>query len=755
VPLSSYIGRKKELAELRRLFPHTRVLTLLGSGGTGKTRLAIEFARRQAARFPDGVILVELGAVIDATMVADAMARSVGILLVGDDPLATLKRRLCDKRALLIIDNCEHVVAAAADTLAALLPASPTVAVLATSRERLNLEGETSWRVPPMGLPAATASPEASGNADAVRLFVERARSVRPGFSLDATNAPVIAAICRRLDGIPLAIELAASRMTVLTPGDILSRLDDRFALLTGGSRGAAARHQTLRATVDWSYDLLSTTDKILLHCVSIFAGDFTLDATEAVCTLPRLDPNDVVEGLARLVDRSMLQVHADDAGVMRYHLLDTIREYVIKKLSPSDVESLRDRHLSFYMRLAHAAWERGLTRGTIPERRRSWREIADVRGALDWSGRTPEQHLALATYLYGLWWMFSPTEGLRHLEEALGQASPEVSLTRGHALHSWSALAGRSGSLGPQDPRLEEYIRVCFQLGDPFLLATLALSAGYGAERSIGELEYARTALSEAVSRFEAAQAAPYLSLATGSLGSVEMQLGNHEAARGLMQRALDVAIEADDPYNAVGARFHLGHLALEEGRLVDARSQFLTALGLAEPDDLPSIVYLVEGLACAEAKTDPAHALTLFAAAARMRDESATLLGPPWEARVRRGIEEARKGVSAREAEGAWTTGHSMSAGTVLSDVPGRYAKGKRAASPGGLSRRELEIARLVATGMTNRAIAERLFLAERTVESHLDHIMGKLDLATRTELASWLIELGPRAAPAGSPK
>jgi predicted ATPase/DNA-binding CsgD family transcriptional regulator len=755
VPLSAFVGRKKELAELRRLFSHTRVLTLLGPGGAGKTRLAIEFAQRQAARFPDGVILVELGAVVAATMVADAMARSVGILLVGDDPLATLKGRLYDKHALLIIDNCEHLVAAAADTLAALLPASPKVAVLVTSRERLNLDGETCWRVPPMGLPAATASAEASGNADAVRLFVERARSVRPGFNLDATNAPVIAAICRRLDGIPLAIELAASRMRVLTPADILSRLDDRFGLLTGGSRNAAARHKTLRATVDWSYELLSKADKVLLHCVSIFAGDFTLDAAEAVCARPPFEPDDVVEGLARLVDRSMLQAQADDAGPMRYHLLETIREYVAKKLSRSDAETLRDRHLSFYMRLAHAAWERGLTRGTIPERRRLWREIADVRAALDWSRRTPEQHLALATYLYGLWWMFSPTEGLRHLEEALADASPEATLTRGHALQSWSALAGRSGSLRPEDPRLEEYVRLCFQLGDPFLLATLALSAGYGAERSVGELEVARVALTEAVSRFEAGRAAPYVSLATASLGSIEMQLGNYEAARALMQRALDVAIEAEDPYNAVGARFHLGHLALEERRLADARSQFLAALGLADPDDLPSIDYLLEGLACAQAETEPAQALTLFGAAARMRDESATPLGPPWEARVRRAIQDARTGVSGREADSAWATGYSMSAGTILSDVRGRYGKGKRAALPGGLSRRELEIARLVATGMTNRAIAEKLFLAERTVESHMDHIMGKLDLTNRTELASWLIEHGLRTAPAASTK
>jgi predicted ATPase len=271
--LSSFVGRKKEMAELRRLLPHTRVLTLLGPGGCGKTRLAVEFARQQQSRFADGSILVELASLRDPTMVANAIAAAAGLTLTTEDPVTELSRRLRDKQLLAVVDNCEHLIAAVATALTQLLGDCIGISVLATSRERINIDGETAWRVPSLGLPQEDDDADSVAGADSVRLFVDRARSLRPGFEVDAANAHGIATICRRLDGVPLAIELAASRVTTLSPAGILGRLEDRFRLLTGGSRNAVERHQTLRAAIDWSYALLDPSERILLQRLSVFVG--------------------------------------------------------------------------------------------------------------------------------------------------------------------------------------------------------------------------------------------------------------------------------------------------------------------------------------------------------------------------------------------------------------------------------------------------------------------------------------------------
>jgi len=753
-PLAPFVGRKREMAILRRLFPHTRVLTLVGAGGAGKTRLALEFARQQEPRFPDGVILVDLSSVQDPELVVDAVCRPAG-LAIGSDPLTTLQRRLASSRALLLMDNCEHVVEATAALIASLLPACPRLLVLATSRQRLNIQGETIWRVPAMGLPVEGATTEMVGSADAVRLFVERARKVRAGFSLEATNATAVAGICHRLDGLPLAIELAVVWMTVLSPADILSRLDDRFRFLRGGNRTAPRRHQTLGAAVDWSYELLDPREQTLLQRLSIFAGDFTVEAAEEICTMPKAGAHDVVEGLSRLADRSMLQVQPDDTGTMRYRLLETIREYAAARLPDDETATLRDRHLSFYLRLAESAFRQSLSDGAVAPHRRLWHEIADVRAALAWSRKDPEQHLTLATNLIRLWMRFSPAEGLRHLDDALSRAPADASWQRVMGLWAWGGLLIRAGTRGRLHTSMEEFGRMVRELGDGFLIANIHLGLAYQAEHRHHDLETARAHLQEATAIFEGLQDWPDLSLATGSLGNVEMQLGHPEVARPLIRRALEIALAADDPYNAAGANFHLGWLALDHGAREDAIGHFRAALDLADPRDVLSIAFQLEGIASAEAERDPTYALTLFGAGSRMRVEVDTPLGPSWPSwadRVTRGIEQARARLTVDRAEGAWTAGKAMPAIQAVAEVRRRLtaAAAGKASLPGGLSKRELEIARLVATGMTNRAIAEKLFLAERTVESHLDHIMAKLDLNTRTQVASWLARKAFEEAP-----
>src|ERR1700757_134423 len=334
--LSSFIGRKKEMGELRRLLAHTRLLTMLGPGGAGKTRLAMEFARAQDRRFADGVITIELVEVRDPALVPDAFARAAGIRLQAEDAIGTLVHRLISSDMLLVVDNCEHLTEAAATVVGRLLAACPRLVVLATSRERLNLEGEVFGRVSSLALPLTTDSFAVASAAEAVRLFVDRARNVSPGFDIKPDNLRAIVGICRRLDGMPLAIELAAARAPALSPAEIMARLDDRLGLLTGGPRDADARHRTLRAAIDWSYQLLDPPERILLQRLSIFAGPVRADAVAQVCGEAPLESADVGDGLQRLADKSMLQIEAGVDGSTRYRLLETIRDYAAGKLAAS-----------------------------------------------------------------------------------------------------------------------------------------------------------------------------------------------------------------------------------------------------------------------------------------------------------------------------------------------------------------------------------------------------------------------------------
>src|SRR2546429_5896321 len=305
--LSNFVGRRKELSQLGRLLPHTRLLTLLGPGGSGKTRLAMEFVRRQESRFAGGVAFAELGDITDAALIVEAIARASGVKLEGRDHPASLIRGLESYR-VVVIDNCEHLVEAAAEVATRLLIGCPELTLIATSRDRLDVEGEHGYPVPPMGVPADGMDVPTADSSDAARLFTDRARSVRPGFLVNASNAGAVLTICRRLDGMPLAIELAAARMTTLSPQDIVPRLEDSLRLLTRGSRSPVSRQQTIRSTIDWSYQLLDLTEQRLLTRMPTFAGSVDRRAVEKVCAFPPLRHNDVLDALTRLVEKSTIQ---------------------------------------------------------------------------------------------------------------------------------------------------------------------------------------------------------------------------------------------------------------------------------------------------------------------------------------------------------------------------------------------------------------------------------------------------------------
>jgi predicted ATPase/DNA-binding CsgD family transcriptional regulator len=388
VGVAAFIGREHERAAVSNLVADARVVTLTGSGGCGKTRLAIVVAGDVAARFPDGACWTDLQGVSDAGMVSAAVARAVGVHERPDRALVdTLAEQLHARRLLVVLDNCEHLVAACADLVAGLLSVCPQLHVLATSRVPLAVEGEATFEVAPLPVPGPDArSAGTVAVADAARLFEVRARQVRTDFRIDADNAVAVAEICRRLDGIPLAIELAAARVRVLAPAQIATGLSDRFGLLTSGARGAPARQRTLEASLDWSYDLLDDTQRLALARLSVFAGSFELDAATAVLARDGIDGNEVLDLIAALAEQSLLQVVEHD-GRARYRLLETIRAYARQRLSElDDPARVRDRHLAFHVGLAGRA-HAGLSGGQPePWMARLAADLDDLRAAMDWA---------------------------------------------------------------------------------------------------------------------------------------------------------------------------------------------------------------------------------------------------------------------------------------------------------------------------------------------------------------------------------
>ncbi len=699
--LSSFIGRKKEMGELRRLLVHTRLLTMLGPGGAGKTRLATEFARAQGHRFADGQITVELVEVRDPALVPDAFARAAGIRLQTEDTIGTLVHRLISSEMLLVVDNCEHLIEAAATVVARLLAACPGLTVLSTSRERLNLDGEVVWRLSPLALPQTADTFAVASASEAVRLFVDRARNVSPGFDIKPDNLPAIVAICRRLDGMPLAIELAAARASVLSPVEIMARLDDRLRLLTGGPRDADARHRTLRAAIDWSYQLLDPSERTLLQRLSIFAGPVRADAIAQVCGEAPSAPADVTDGLQKLADKSMLQIERGVYGGTRYRLLETIREYAASKLAATDRTRIRDLHLAFYTRLTEEAFEARMHRGAMAEHRRLWDEMAEVRAALDLAKRDLDTEVGLLGNLRMLWAIFAPQEGIRRLFGVL--ASTTVKPTREYVRAHWSlqALVNQSGHHEKLLLSPRQFGELARKAGEESGVAAEYLGFAYMSERTHRDLNTAREYLEKAVGEWTRLGNLPNLAMALASIGS---------------------------------------------GDTDGAHSRFIAALDLVAESDALSVAQQVEGIAVAGMAANPRRAVTLFGAASRLREMVETPVQLPWSIWLEPAMAKARAALPDRIADKAWESGRAMSSTQVLAlvrDGTSGPPSSKAARSAGGLSKRELEVARLVASGMTSRAIAERLFLSERTVESHLEHILTKLGFSSRAQVVVWVAE------------
>ena len=465
VETSTFVGREHELVELSAVLARTRLLTLTGAGGVGKTRLALELARERGNTYGDGVLFVELDALDDGSLVPGALANALDLrALRGGAVVDALLAELEPLALLLVLDNCEHLIGAAATLVDALLRGAPRITVLATSREPLRVPGEVVFRVPSLGIPdpGREEEPDALLRYEAVRLFVERAGAVAPGFALDAETAPSVARICHRLDGLPLALELAAARVDALTPAALADRLDDRFRLLRAGRRTAPTRQQTLEAALDWSHDLLSPDEATLLRRLAVFSGSFVLDAVEEVCAGDGLEPVHVALLLADLVDKSLV-VSEDRAGLRRYRLLETIRSYAATRL---DAAGEREA-----VALRHASWLVEFVQGLDAQLAGLDAEQGNLRVALEtWLEVDPQEALRLCAVVWPFWLRRIELREARHwLGESLERAK-DLTPERITALLGQAAIEFRSGDVGYGLPKVEEALSLARELGDPAL---------------------------------------------------------------------------------------------------------------------------------------------------------------------------------------------------------------------------------------------------------------------------------------------
>ncbi|MBV9197417.1 MAG: winged helix-turn-helix domain-containing protein [Solirubrobacterales bacterium] len=469
VELTSFIGRERELADVSKLLSRNRLVTLTGAGGSGKTRLAVRIARQALADYPHGIWLVELAPLTDPALVASAITAAVGIRAQAGSLLDALKRSLRDAQLLIVLDNCEHLIEACAELVHELLSTCERVTILATSRQPLGLASEVSWPVPGLELLSADIAVSAGelGGCAAVRLFTERASAARAGFCLDSTTADAVARICRRLDGIPLAIELAAARTRALNPTDIVQRLDDRFKLLRSGTRDAMARHQTLQATVDWSHELLTESERVLFRRLSVFAGGWTLADAESVCG-DALRTDDVFEVLSELVAKSLVVAEPRLAGIARYGMLETLRAYAAERLrAAGERESLGRRHFDRFLELAEDAHERRQSTGIDAELQAISAHQDNIRAALGFARRVdPDGMLRLAAASEQLWLAGNVTEGRRWLDRALASATQRAH-HRIRALNTAAGLAQLQQAAEIADRLLDESLELATNLGD------------------------------------------------------------------------------------------------------------------------------------------------------------------------------------------------------------------------------------------------------------------------------------------------
>lgn len=704
--LTSFIGRERELAEATKLLAGTRLLTLLGMGGLGKTRLSLQIAADALDANPDGVWFLDLAPIRDDTLVPNVAAQVLGL---REEPGKTLTQTICahvkSRTLLLILDNCEHLMGPCADFANALLRAAPSVRILATSREALRIPGEQVYPVFPLTLPDRTASVETLSRSEAVQLFIDRAQLQKPGFTLNEKEAPAIAELCARLEGIPLALELAAARMRSMSLQDINKRLNDRFKLLTGGGRVLMERQQTLRALVAWSYDMLQDSDQRLLERLSVFAGGFDLEAAEAVCGTDPLAPEDVLDLLTSLVEKSLVMLDEWEGGT-RYRQLETIREFAREYLNKrDDAAATAARHCDHYLALAKTG-NRNLQGPEQAEwTRRLEADLDNLRAAIKLAlegGADPVLGVKLGVALMRFWiFRGYATEGRNTMHAALSLPGVQQSpIVHAHALYVGGVLADSQSDY----PEARKMLAACLELrrglGDPrevaatlSTLSTIRLHENDAAQARaseeealgifrqlgdrigeaigllhLGEIEEELSETGAARANFEQCLA---IALAIGhlelegecerSLGEISLQDGDLPAARARFERALDVFRAAEDKRGEATASWWTAKVDIAAGDAGTARARLRKALGAFQAFEMNA-----ELLGCLEdhagillSQSSPVEAVRLYAAAEVARERLALRRPGRAEHRWRAAVADARNAVGDAAFDAAWAEG------------------------------------------------------------------------------------------------
>jgi non-specific serine/threonine protein kinase len=740
--LTTFVGRHNELAETRRLIRSARLVTLTGIGGVGKTRLALRAADKSRASFPDGVWLAELGELSDPSLLATVVAGTFGARApAGQPPEDALVDLLADTDCLLVLDNCEQVVEAVAALCDRLLRRCRLVHILCTSREALRAGGEALLGVPPLTVPRERDTGLA--DSDAMTLFVERAAAAVPGFSPDGDTATVIADICRRLDGLPLAIELAAARLRTLSPRQILDRLADRFALLTHGGRGAPARQQTLRLCVDWSYELCSRPEQVLWSRLAFFAGSVDLDAAAAVC-----GPENLLDLVTSLVEKSILVREESGGAPVRFRMLETLREYGQQRAREQGrAEDAIDRVTRWCADFTEAAYAEFIGPRQLEWIARVDRELPNVRDVLT----TPGTGLRIAAALFPFWnSRGSFSEGRHWLDQLLAQDTGEDLVTLASVVYADCVLAAFQGDLAAVaalDTRAGQIGAAGTEPLAPLVSGTVALTEGIAALFR-GDHDRARSRLTDAVTTIATEDGTDVLHLAALTMLAFAHELGSDRPrALQCFDDALAITVERGESVFRSYLLWGSGVSLWRGGRGPEAAQRLREGLRLADDVGHPlATASCLEALAWIAADAD-AHrrAAALLGAADVLshRTESVPTFFPALLVHHRECEHRIRAALGKRDFAVAYRTGTELAIAGEVHSLLATTAPPPPTTDAAPLTRREWEVAALVGRGLTNRAIAHELVISERTVHGHIEHILAKLNMSSRVQVAAWLVQ------------
>jgi predicted ATPase/DNA-binding CsgD family transcriptional regulator len=816
-PHTQLFGRRQDCATVRDLILETpgRLVTLTGTGGCGKTQLALLVATSLIETFPDGVRLVDLASVQTAQLVPTAMISALGVReQPNETPLQTLVDWVGARRVLLVLDNCEHLLDACAQLATALLDGCPNLRLLTTSREPLRISGERVWRVPSLGVPepGSTLLPDQVTRFPSVQMFVQRAQAIRSGFMVSARNAAVVGTICAHLEGLPLAIELAAAWVRVLDVEQILERLDDTFGLLVGGSRTAPTRQHTMRATMDWSYGLLTDAERVVFQRLAVFVGGWSLEAAENVCSGGTVERPEMLAYISRLVDASLIQVDEREERP-RYRLLEPVRQYALLYLRESgELEAARRQHATYFLSYA-LFWETDANYGG-PGRRAALaaldREQDNLRATLRWclDYGEAEQGIFLARALWTPWVLHGlNTEGrswlaplaalpgaaqdpalravAQSIEATLAMRQDEYVVAQAllHAAlpHLRQAPAPRVRITVPNDLGLMAMVQGDFSTAQALLEEALAASraAGFRVDESISLRNLARVALwqRDYPTARALCQEAEVLARAAGDewcvcgalngAAQVALRQGDLSTARPLLEECVAwerTITRVGDLWTLAFSLDDLAQVAIAEGNYAEARTSLRESLLLRrEQGSRYGVLFSLEYIATlAAAEADSRSAIQLATAVASLRDAYGMRQSPMGQAMLDKWLVPLRQALGEDAYQSAWDAGRAMSFDQAVelalaatepqpetqspTDLPDQapYAPKQRVTE---LSPREQQVASLLAEGLTNRQIAERMVVTERTVAAHIEHILDKLGFASRHQVATWAADNGLR--------